>query len=106
MVNRYGEGGRVVVGILCDHLLEIELFAEFSTHGHTDKTLGMARHEVYILCGGKLCSADQISLILTVGVIDNYNVFASTKSLASLFNGVKFEIFHILYSDISILVSV
>ena len=71
MIDRNGEGRRVVVGVVLDHLLESELHGQFVAHRHTDESLRIARHEVDVLCRGVLGRADQVTFVLAVRVVDH-----------------------------------
>ena len=88
MVDGDGEGGLVVVGVPGDHLGELEFFHILIGHGHADEALAVGGHEVHVLRGGKLCRADEIPLVLPVGVVGAEDHFALAQVLQGLFDGV------------------
>ena len=53
-----------------EHYIEwIYVQTENSGHLKIRKPFGDACHHVDVLCGGKLCRADEVSLVFTVGVV-------------------------------------
>ena len=88
MVDGDGESGLVVVGVPGDHLGELELLDVPIGHGHADEALAVGGHEVDVLRGGKLCRADEVPLVLPVGVVGAEDHLALAQVLQGLFNGV------------------
>ena len=88
VVDGDGEGGLVVVGVPGDHLGELELPDVLIGHGHADEPLAMGGHEVHVFRGGKLRSANEVPLVLPVGVVGAEDHFALAQVLQGLFDGV------------------
>jgi len=88
VVDGDGESGLVVVGVPGDHLGELELLDVPIGHGHADEALAVGGHEVDVLRGGKLCRADEVPLVLPVGVVGAEDHLALAQVLQGLFNGV------------------
>ena len=79
MVDRHGKGGLVIVGVLHDHLRNLELLHEFPGHGHADQAASVDRHEIDVLSGGELGGADEIALVFTVRVVDDQDDLSRGK---------------------------
>ena len=76
VIHRYGEGCFVVVGVISNHLWELQLFAQLHAHRHTDQAFAVHCHKVYVFSGGKLGGADKIAFVFPVSVIGYQNNFA------------------------------
>ena len=81
VVNRYREGGFVVVGVVGDHLRELQFAHVLLRHGHTNQPFGVDRHKVDVFERGELRRANQIALVFAVGVVGNHNQFPRPESL-------------------------
>ena len=97
VVDGHGEGRAVIVGIVRDHLPQAQLLGQSRAHRHTYQALAVAGHEVDIGSGGVTGSADQVSLILPVGIVDDHDNLSLAESLGRLLDGIEFT-FHILKS--------
>ena len=79
----------MVIGVYLYHLLQSQPGGHGLRHRGADQTLGMDCHKVYVLGGGKLGGADQIALILPVGVVDAHDEVSGPQFLQGLLNGGK-----------------
>lgn len=84
MVNGDREGGVVVVGVDLDHLLEAEVLWRPARSRRADEALGLRRHEVDVLSGRELRRADEVALVLAVGVVDDHDEMTGAQLLKSL----------------------
>ena len=89
MVDGDGEGRLVVVGVVLDHLGEAKLSDVLLRHGHADEALAVGGHEVDVLGGGELRRADEVALILPIGIVGDQNELALPQVLQGLLDGVK-----------------
>ena len=85
----------VIVCVGADHLGDLKTSDIFLGHRHADQTLALCRHEIDILGRRKLCGADEISLVFTVGIIHDENDLAVPKILKCLFYCLK--LIHIVF---------
>ena len=76
----------MIVGILADHLREVELLAPRAAHRHANKPLGVGRHKVHVLCRRELGGADAVALVLAVGGVGDESNLAATKRFKASFD--------------------
>ena len=88
VVDGHGEGGLVVVGVVRHHLRQLQLAHVLLAHGHADEALRVACHEVDVLGRGVLRGADEVALVLAVGVVDDEDHLARLERLYRLGDGV------------------
>ena len=69
VIDRHGECRFMIIGVGGYHLREHELSAQLDAHRHADKALRVLRHEVHVFGGSELGSADEVTLVLTVGIV-------------------------------------
>ena len=94
VVDRHGEGGLVVVGVVGHHGVKLQTGGDLGAHRHADKALGLTRHEVDVGLRGVLRGADEVALVLTVGVVNHHDAVAHLKLGDCLFNGVHLDVCH------------
>lgn len=70
VVDGHRKGGAVVIGVHLYHLFQAKPGGYLAAHGGADQPLGVHRHKIDILCGGKLGRADHVSLVLPVRIVD------------------------------------
>ena len=92
MVNGYGKGCLVVVGIVRYHLRELKPCAQLCAHGHTDKTSAVHCHKIHVFRGGILGGADKIALIFPAFIVCHQYDFSLAQVVQYFFYGV--ESFH------------
>ena len=90
MVDGDREGGVVVVGVDLDHLLKAQTACDLLAHRRADEALGLRRHEVDVLGGRELRRADEVALVLAVGVVDDHDKAARAKLFKRQFNRAVF----------------
>ena len=85
-LDRDGEVGTEARAILLNHKREVEPVGDGLIEGEADQPPSLSRHKRNRLWGGKLRSADEITLILTLFII-NHNHYATCSIVAyGLFN--------------------
>ena len=94
MIHRHGECRLVVVGVVGDHLGEAQAAAQLCAHRHADEPLSHARHEVHVLRRRELRGADEIALVLAIGVVGHQDDLSRAQVPQGLFNGVELEVVH------------
>ena len=83
MVDGHGEGRVVVVGVVGDHLVEVEAVGIDLAHRHADQSLAVGGHEVDVVRRREAGGADQVAFVLARGVVDDDDDVA----LAQFFEG-------------------
>ena len=86
VIYRNRKSCAVIIRILIYHLRQVKLTANFFAHRHTDKSLGIYSHKIYIFRCSELCGADHIALVPSAFIVSNENYFAVSKSFKSFFN--------------------
>ena len=86
MVHGYRKCRFVVIAVVCYHLWECKLLAEFPAHGHADKSFAVYRHEIDIFRGGILGGTDKIALIFPVLIIRDQDDPAFAQAVQGFFN--------------------
>ena len=99
-VNRHGERGFMIVGIVDDHLIDVELVEAFAVDRSADQTLRISCHEIYIGRGDGFGGADQIAFVLAIFVVDDHNHLAVSDIFDCLFDCCKFT--HRITSSIAV----
>ena len=94
MVDGHGEGGLMVVGVVGHHGVKLQACGDLSAHRHADEALGLARHEVDVGLRGILRGANEVALVLAVGVVNHHDAVAHLKLGDCLFNGVHLDVCH------------
>jgi len=88
----------VVIAVVCYHLWECKLLAEFPAHGHADKSFAVYRHEIDIFRGGILGGTDKIALIFPVFIVCHQYDFSLAQFVQYFFYGAEsfygVEFFH------------
>ena len=91
VIDRDRERRFVVVGVLDDHLRELQLLAKIDAHRHADETLAVHRHEVHVFGGGELGRTDEIALVLTIWIVGAEDNLTLAQVFECFFDGVEFE---------------
>ena len=91
VVDRYGEGRFVVVGVAGDHLRQGELGDVLVVHGHADEALGVGCHEVDVLGGGELRRANEVAFVFAFGVVGAHDESAGAQLIERVFDGGVFD---------------
>ena len=86
-VNRNGERGLVVVGVLHHHLRKVELATPRPAHRHANEPARKRRHEVDVLARRELRRADAVALVLAVCVVRHEYDFAALQRLNGIAEG-------------------
>ena len=87
VVDRDGERGLELLGVLRDHLRESEARGPFAGHRHADQPARVRRHEVHVLGRGELGGADDVALVLAVLVVDDEDAAARTEGVEDFGDG-------------------
>ena len=88
VVDRHGEGGLVVVGVVGHHGVELQAGGDLGAHRHADEALRLARHEVDVGLRGILRGADEVALVLAVGVVHHDDDVAGAQLVKRFRNGI------------------
>ena len=86
MVYRDGERSLMVVGVDLDHLFQPQPLRHCFAHRRADQALGICRHKVDILSGGKLGGTNHVAFVFAVGVIDGDDDAAGAQFIQRLFD--------------------
>ena len=85
-LDRDGEVGTEARAILLNHEWEVEPVGDGLIEGKADESPSLTRHKRNRLRGGKLSSADEIALVLTLLIINNNHHAACSIVAYGLFN--------------------
>ena len=89
VINGYCKCRTMIVCIFCTHLRKIQFISILLRHRHTDQSLSITCHKIYIFQCSKLCRTDHIPFIFPILVIHHHNNLSLTKIFQHFFNGIK-----------------
>lgn len=88
-LNGQGKLGTKTGGVLLDHQRKTQLLTAVPGHGHADEAAAKTGHEVDGLSRAMLGGHHQITLILAILVIHQYDHLALTNIFNDVFNTVQ-----------------
>ncbi len=87
-----GEIGTEGLTILRDHALEVEVFGDVESDGHTEHAAAFAHHKGDDFRGDELCGAHQVALVFAIFVIGDNHHFTSADIGNDIVDTVEGEI--------------
>ncbi len=86
------EGGAHRLGVVLDHLRQLEALQLVVLHGSADQAAALAHHEGDDLGGGLLGRDDEVALVLAVLVVDDHDGPAVRDVADRLLDGVERQV--------------